>query len=122
MSADIANASVIDSFVSQNRWIFGTLDYISESHNPKEEVRHVRTGKQGKKARRKEKNQEGKKCTSAGISIVAPFDGDHTGSRATEWLTEIDQRRHTCMIDASIYRMADSSSSGMIDKGKVMGR
>ena len=37
------------------------------------------------------------------ICYVAPFDGDHTGSRATEWLTEINQRRHTCMIDASIY-------------------
>ena len=82
---------------------------MSESLNPKNEARHVRTGKQEKEARRKEDKEKGKKCASAGICIVAPFDGDHTGSRATEWLTEFDQRRHTCMIEACFY-VADGQS------------
>ena len=28
---------------------------------------------------------------------------DHTGSRASEWLSEIDRRTHTCLMDASIH-------------------
>ena len=47
---------------------------------------------------------------------------DHTGSRPIEWLTEVDRRRHTCMIDASIYVMVDGSSSVMNGNGKVISR
>ena len=76
---------------------------FSDTLNPEKRLGHVRTGKQERKARRREEKEPGKKCASAGSCIVAPLDGDHTGSRATEWLTEIDQRGHTCMIEACFY-------------------
>ena len=38
---------------------------------------------------------------------------------ATEWLTEFNQRGHTCLIDASIYV---AICKVMHDKGKVMGQ
>ena len=85
------------------------LTTFAATLNPKKNLGHVRTGKQERKARRKEEKKEVKKCTSA-VEIcqsescyVAPLYGDHTGSRATGWLTEINQRVHTCMIEARLY-------------------
>ena len=95
------------------------LTTFAAALNPKKNLGHVRTGKQERKARRKEEKKEGKKCASAGSCYVAPLYGDHTGSRATEWLTEFNQRGHTCLIDASIYV---AICKVMHDKGKVMGQ
>ena len=90
------------------------LTTFAATLNPKKNLGHVRTGKQERKARRKEEKKEVKKCTSA-VEIcqsdscyVAPLYGDHTGSRATGWLTEINQRVHTCMIEARLYVVLDS--------------
>ena len=95
------------------------LNTFSATLNPKKESRHVRTGKQERKARRKEEKKEGKKCASAESCYAAPLYGDHTGSRATEWLTEFNQRGHTCMIEACFYV---AICKVMHDKGKVMGQ
>ena len=68
----------------------------------------------------KGRKEKGKKCTSAASCNVAPVYGDHTGSRATGWLTEINQRGHTCMIEACFYVNAVSwAISGMMHNGKA---
>ena len=123
-SADIANSSEVQN----RRWIWNQSLFcrlwlrFPTPWTLKGRLVHVRTGKQERKARRKEEKKEGKKCASAGSCYVAPLYGDHTGSRATEWLTEFNQRGHTCLIDASIYMMEDRSSSGMSDNCKAMSR
>ena len=53
------------------------------------------------------------------VILVALTRRDHTGSRAIEWFTEVDPRRHTCMIDGSVYVVDDSSSSVMNENGKT---
>ena len=60
-------------------------------------------GSKREKQEEKEEKKEGKNCASAESCCVAPWYGDHTGSRATEWLTEFNQRGHTCMIEACFY-------------------
>ena len=104
-SADIANSSEVQN----RRWIWNQSLFcrlwlrFPTPWTLKGRLVHVRTGKQERKARRKEEKKEGKKCASAGSCYVAPLYGDHTGSRATEWLTEFNQRGHTCMIEACFY-------------------
>ena len=97
---------------------------FSETLNPERKASTCphREAREKSKRKGKERKKEGKKCTSAGSCIVAPLYGDHTGSRATGWLTEIDQRGHTCMIEACFYRMNVSSRSVMHGKGKAKGQ
>ena len=60
--------------------------------------------KKEKQGERKKKKRVGNaQLQEVALLPVAPLDGDHTGSRATEWLTEFDQRGHTCMIEACFY-------------------
>ena len=51
---------------------------------------------------------------------------DHTGSRAIEWLTEIDRRAHTCLMDTSIHmnpvRAMFSRAALVNANSKAMGR
>ena len=53
--------------------------------------------------------KEGKKCTSAESYKLASYNAsireDHTGSRANMWLSEINRRTHTCLMDTGIHVM-----------------
>ena len=76
----------------------------------------------GSKREKQEERKKRKRARNAHLPEVAMLPllyGDHTGSRATEWLTEFNQRGHTCLIDASIYV---AICKVMHDKGKVMGQ
>ena len=68
------------------------------------------TGKQERKARpRNILEKEGRKCASAESYLVGSYSAstreDRTGSRAILWLTEIDRRTRTCLMDTCIHVM-----------------
>ena len=65
-------------------------------------VRKTTKQEEGKSRKRSRSAQLQSRSASLKISMLLRS-GDHTGSRAIEWLTEIDRRTHTCLIDASIY-------------------
>ena len=63
-----------------------------------------KTTKQEERKSRKRSGNAQLQSRSASLEIsMLPRSGDHAGSRAIGWLTEIDRRTHTCLIDASIY-------------------
>ena len=81
---------------------------FSEPFNPEKKLVHVRTGKKKRKQGEKKKTKRVRSAqlpsrSASLVNSMLPHAGDHTGSRAIEWLTEVDRRTHTCLIDASIY-------------------
>ena len=65
-------------------------------------VRKTTKQEEGKSRKRSRNAQLPSRSASLVISML-PHAGDHTGSRAIGWLTGVDRRTHTCLIDASIY-------------------
>ena len=99
-------------------WIRFRSSWISRKN-----LVHVRTGKQENRARRKEEKQEGKKCTTAESYLLPWLAGITPGAVPSSGLRKsTGERRHTCLIDASIYVVDDSSSSVMNENGKAMSR
>ena len=81
---------------------------FSATLNPKRKLAHVRNGKKKRKQgeRKETKRVRNAQLPSRSASLACsmlPHAGDHTGSRAIEWLTEVDRRTHTCLIEARLY-------------------
>ena len=98
-----------------------------EPFNPEKELVHVRTGKKKRKQeeRKKTKRVRNAELPSRSASLVSsmlPHAGDHTGSRAIEWLTEVDRRTHTCLMARHSHVAIRRRVSVMHGKGKAMGQ
>ena len=53
------------------------------------------------------------------VNPMLPHAGDHTGSRAIEWLTEVDRRTHTCLMAGAAMLQSEGGFQSCLHNGKV---